>query len=63
MKPKDFDLIDYLDTCRRLAVKGWEIVGMVGEMKFRKRGKTYDLSAADLTQLDLIEEKGLFLVG
>ena len=28
---------------------------------FEKNGKFYDLSAADLTQLDRIEEEGLFL--
>jgi hypothetical protein len=31
-------------------------------MKFSKNGKIYDLSAADLSKLDEIEEKGLFIV-
>lgn len=31
-------------------------------MKFMKGGKIYDLSAADLTKLAEIEEKGLFVV-
>lgn len=31
-------------------------------MKFMRGGKVYDLSAADLSKLDEIEEKGLFVV-
>jgi hypothetical protein len=30
-------------------------------MTFRRHGKNYDLSAADLDQLDRIEREGLFL--
>jgi hypothetical protein len=34
----------------------------MGEFLFFKGGKIYDLSAADLDKIELIEEKGLFVV-
>ena len=34
----------------------------IGRWLFIKDGKTYDLSAADLSQIKRIEEEGLFLV-
>ncbi len=34
----------------------------LGEMRFVKNGVTYDLSAADILQLDRIERDGLFVV-
>lgn len=41
---------------------GWIPFGKFMEMLFEKSGKRYDLSAADLNQLDRIEREGLFLV-
>lgn len=34
----------------------------IGGWHFMKDGKCYDLSAADLTQIDRIEKEGLFIV-
>lgn len=34
----------------------------VGKWRFEKGGKIYDLSTADLNQLERIEREGLFLV-
>ncbi len=54
----------YLEKCLNLQQKGWLPVGnyLNKEMKFMRGGKVYDLSAADLTKLPEIEEKGLFVV-
>lgn len=52
---------EYFAICSKLYSMGWLPVGGMGEMKFRRNGKTYDLSAADLTQLDRIEREGLFV--
>jgi hypothetical protein len=52
---------EYFAICSKLYAIGWLPVGGIGEMKFRRNGKTYDLSAADLTQLDRIEREGLFV--
>lgn len=38
---------------------GWTFVS---ESRYAKGGHTYDLSAADLTQLERIEREGLFRV-
>ena len=53
----------YLATSLSLWAKGWYPCGEYAkqEMLFSRNGKIYDLSAADLTQLDRIEKEGLFL--
>jgi hypothetical protein len=45
-----------LDTLEPL---GWIACGM---MTFFKGGKIYDLSAADISQIDRIEREGLFVI-
>lgn len=62
MEPAEISMESYLETCRRLWAKGFCLVGRFGEMRFEKNGVTYDLSAADLTQLDRIERERLFAV-
>jgi len=51
----------YLKIINDLIPKGWLPIGQFGSMIFRKDGKDYDLSAADLNQLERIEREGLFL--
>lgn len=53
------------EICLNLLSLGWVLVGSrdLQEMKFAKGNKIYDLSAADLTKLKEIEEKGLFVIG
>lgn len=48
-----------LHAAHELNAKGWL---PLGGFKFWRNGRTYDLSAADLNQLDRIEAQGLFLV-
>lgn len=64
MKQTEISHEKYLDICLDLRDKGWLPVGSfwAHEMKFARNGKIYDLSAADLTQLNRIEREGLFLV-
>ena len=62
MKPVKFSAEDYLKVINRLIPRGWMPIGQFGAMKFTKGGKNYDLSAADLEQLERIEKEGLFLV-
>lgn len=45
-------------ACLEIIPKGWLAVGW---WKFERNGKTYDLSCADLTQLERIEKEGHFL--
>lgn len=52
----------YLGVINTLIPKGWMPIGKFGSMTFRKNEKTYDLSAADLDQLDRIEREQLFLI-
>ena len=52
----------YLAIINRLIPRGWMPIGPFGSMKFRKAGRKYDLSAADLTQLERIERDGLFIL-
>lgn len=47
------------DTQLRLIPLGWK---PLGGCRFERNGKRYDLSAADLNQLDRIEREGLFLI-
>ena len=51
----------YLSIVAALIPQGWMPIGPFGSMTFRRNGKNYDLSAADLDQLDRIERDGLFL--
>lgn len=46
-------------ACQKLHVRGFNALGW---MRFEKGGRIYDLSAADLNQIDRIEAEGLFLV-
>ena len=64
MKDNPLTPEQYLERCLCLMSKGWLPVGdyKIQEMKFMRGGKVYDLSAADLSKLDEIEEKGLFIV-
>lgn len=64
MKPTKLSRENYIKACLGLWAKGWYPCGDYESqsMHFLRNGKIYDLSAADLTKLDLIEEKGLFLV-
>ena len=61
MKPTPMTTERYLSIINDLVPKGWLPVGAFGSMTFRRNGRNYDLSAADLTQLDRIEREGLFL--
>ena len=51
----------YLGIVAALIPQGWMPIGPFRSMTFRRNGKNYDLSAADLDQLDRIEREGLFL--
>ena len=51
----------YLQIVNRIMPLGWMPIGHFGSMKFRKSGVNYDLSAADLGQLDRIESDQLFV--
>jgi len=51
----------YLAIINRLIPIGWMPVGEFGSMKFRRNGLNYDLSAADLNQLENIEREGHFV--
>lgn len=62
MKPNKLSAEDYLKIINRLMPLGWMPIGQFGAMKFTKSGKNYDLSAADLEQLERIEKEGLFLI-
>jgi hypothetical protein len=61
MKPTPMTAERYLAIINDLIPKGWMPIGQFGSMTFRRNGKNYDLSAADLGQLDRIEREGLFL--
>jgi hypothetical protein len=54
----------YIELSSRLWAMGWIPCGNLEnkQMLFNRSGKIYDLSAADLTQLDRIEKEGLFIV-
>lgn len=52
----------YLSILNKLIPKGWIPIGKFGSMQFHQNGKNYDLSAADLEQLERIESEGLFLI-
>ncbi len=51
--------VRWLATAIALEPYGWRAIG---GMLFTKDGYKYDLSAADITQQELIAEKGLFRV-
>jgi hypothetical protein len=61
MKPTPMTAEKYLGIVAALIPQGWMPVGPFRSMTFRRNGKNYDLSAADLDQLDRIEREGLFL--
>jgi hypothetical protein len=44
---------------QHMVALGWK---PLGGCNFERKGKAYDLSAADLSQLDRIEREGLFPV-
>lgn len=50
----------YMEIVNQIMPLGWMPIGAFGSMKFRKNGVNYDLSAADLNQLDRIERERLF---
>ena len=52
----------YLEIITTLIPKGWIPAGKFNTMFFTKNGRTYDLSCADLNQLDRIETNGLFII-
>jgi hypothetical protein len=66
MNPTPVTYTRYLEILNELHRKGWEPASEKDmhyhKMVFRKNGKLYDLSAADLSKLDEIEEKGHFLL-
>ena len=62
MKPTPMSVESYLGVINTLIPKGWMPIGQFGSMAFRKSGKNYDLSAADLDQLERIERDQLFLI-
>jgi len=61
MTPTPMTAERYLRIINTLILKGWMPIGQFGSMIFRRNGRNYDLSAADLDQLDRIEREGLFL--
>ena len=56
---EELDYQRWLIAANYLVDYGWR---SVGGWLFEKNGKKYDLSAADITKHELIENKGLFLV-
>ena len=62
MKSTPMTVNRYLSIINELIPKGWMPIGAFGSMTFRKNGKNYDLSAADLTKLEIIERNGSFLI-
>ena len=52
----------FLEIVDDLILQGFEPAGQWLEMKFKKNEKVYDLSGADLNQLNKIEREGLFLI-
>ena len=60
MKPIPMTTEAYMDIVNQLMPLGWMPIGAFGSMQFRKNGVNYDLSAADITQLDRIERERLF---
>lgn len=53
-RERRFVAVEFLRPHGFRHINGW---------RFFKNGKTYDLSAADLSQIERIEREGLFLVG
>ncbi len=64
MKKTELSDSEYCNIVNFLIRKGYSLSGRESkkELFFKKEGKEYDFSAADLTQLDRIEREGLFLV-
>lgn len=50
----------YMAVVNKIMPHGWMPIGQFGSMQFRKNGINYDLSAADLNQLERIESNRLF---
>ncbi len=70
MEPLEMTPQQYAKVVEDLECWGWSRHRYAGplDMLFTKNGKTYDLSAADLTfpisvKLERIEREGLFVVG
>lgn len=61
MKPTPMTAEKYLAIINALIPQGWMPIGAFRSMMFRRNSRNYDLSAADLDQLDRIEREGLFL--
>ena len=61
MKPRtpEHTRIAYVSAINKLLPLGWLPVGI---FIFEKDGKRYDLSAADLSQIERIEREGLFVI-
>lgn len=61
MEPETFEQKrDKHDKIYKILIPlGWRPVGM---LTFSKNGKIYDLSTADISQIDRIEKEGLFLL-
>jgi hypothetical protein len=51
---------NWVNAVNICATKGWK--NLYKMIFLSPKGQKYDLSAADLTKLDSIEEKGLFLI-
>lgn len=64
MKKTELSAAKYLTSYVFLLAQNWFPCGDASkqEMLFKRNGKIYDLSSADLTKLEEIEKKGLFLV-
>lgn len=60
MKPEPMTTESYMARVNQLMPLGWMPIGAFGSMQFRKNGVNYDLSAADLSQLNRIERERLF---
>ena len=60
MKDEPITAERYMQIINMLMPRGWMPIGEFGTMKFRKNGLSYDLSSADLNQLDRIEANRLF---
>jgi len=58
-KTKERRRSDELNAIKKLHPLGFD---PVGDMKFKKDNIVYDLSAADLTQIERIEREGLFVI-
>lgn len=62
MNPEPISDERYIENVTFLMKKGFMPYGQWGQMFFRKGKLKYDLSCADLTKIDAIEQTGTFVI-